>query len=155
MAHVLGIRIGTRNVGLAVIRQRKLTDFRMRTFAGKWTSTKCRSICETVESVIKREKVTDVAVKLPPLSHCSENMKELLDGIEELCNWYGAKLHTSDLFGIKWPYTQNGSRAVMIAALIEKYPELKKKWGKSERAQAYAAKLYDAVACAQLALRSH
>ena len=156
MANILGISIGTRNVGMAVIRLRKLTDYRIRTFAGKWTPAKCESILDIVETVIKQNGITDITLKIPPKSHCSENLDDLIDGIEELGKWFHLEVHRCTIQDIKLPYmgSERQGKQVMVAALIEKYPELKKEWHGSKRAQAYNAKLFEAIACAELALRA-
>ncbi len=154
MANILGISIGARNVGLAVIRQRKLTDYRIRTFAGKWTQAKCDSIWDVVETLIKRNEITDITLKTPKPSHCSENMDELIDGIKGLGEWFHIEVHRCTIQDIKLPYTEKGSKQIMVASLIEKYPELKKEWNKGKRAEAYNAKLFEAIACAELALRA-
>jgi len=155
MANILGISIGTRNVGLAVIRLRKLTDYRIRTFAGKWTPTKCESIWSIVETIIKRDEITDITLKIPDPAHCSDNIEELTRGIEELGRWFHIEVHRCTIQDLKLPYSDKKcSKQVMVASLIEKYPELKKKWNNGRRAQAYNAKLFEAIACAELALRA-
>ena len=156
MANILGISIGTRNVGLAVIRQRMLTDYRIRTFPGKWSPAKCESIWHVIEVLIKRDAITDITIKLPPKSHCSENIDELVDGIKELGKWYHLEVHPCTIQDIKLPYAglEKSNKQIMVAALIEKYPELKKEWNGGKRAQAYNAKLFEAMACAELALRA-
>jgi hypothetical protein len=154
MANILGISIGTRNVGLAVIRLRRLTDYRIRTFAGKWTPTKCEAIFTVIEAVIKQNSITDITLKIPPPSHCSENIRELINGINELGRWFHIEVHHCTIRDLKLPYAEKGNKQIMVAALIEKYPELKKEWHGGKRAQAYNAKLFEAIACAELALRA-
>lgn len=156
MANILGISIGTRNVGLAVIRLRKLTDYRIRTFEGKWTPTKCDSIWTVVETLIKQNGITDITVKMPPPSHCSEGIDELIGGIQELARWFHIEVHQCTIQDIKLPYADSKkcNKKVMVAALIEKYPQLKTKLNNGKRVQPYNAKLFEAVACAELALRA-
>ena len=156
MANILGISIGTRNVGLAVIKLRKLTDYRIRTFAGTWTQTKCESIWDAVEMLIRHNAITDITLKIPDPAHCSENITELVDGIKGLGEWCKIEVHCCTIRDIKLPYTDSkkSSKQIMVAALVEKYPELKKACHTSKRAQAYNAKLFEAIACAELALRA-
>jgi hypothetical protein len=156
MANVLGISIGTRNVGLAVIKLRKLRDHRIRTFPGKWTSSKCEHITDTVEAIIKRNKITDIALKIPNPSHCSENLEELIEGIRELAGWFNAEVHTCTIQDIKLPYAVDGkgNKQVMVAALVDKYPQLIENLRVGKRSQAYNARLFEAIACAELALRA-
>ena len=156
MANILGISIGTRNVGLAIIRLRRLTDYRIRTFPGKWTPEKCEDIWEVIETLIVRNGITDITVKVPPASHSSENLDELVRGIKGFGILFKIKVHCCTISDIKLPYTGTvkGNKQAMVAALIEKYPELRNERGTSKRAQAYNAKLFEAIACAELALRA-
>lgn len=158
MDNILGISIGTRNVGIAVIHLRKLRDYRIRTFAGKWTEEKREVIFSVVESLIKKYQITTVMLKLPPSSHRSANQDELVDGIRELGLWFGAKTFRFTMRDINCSYSlpANKGKKAMIDAIVEKYPELLERSGKKgKRAQAYNAKLFEAIACADIALRSH
>jgi RNase H-fold protein (predicted Holliday junction resolvase) len=154
MTHVLGISIGTRNVGMAVIKQRKLRDHRIRTFRGKWTTAKCEQITDTIEAIIKRDKITDIALKVPKPSHCSENLEELIDGIRELSDWFGIQIYVFTLPTIKAAYSADGkgTKQVIFAALVERYPQLSGKTGSSERSRAYCSKVFEAIVSAELAL---
>ena len=156
MANILGISVGTRNVGMAVIRLRKLTDYRIRTFHGKWTLAKCESIWDVIERVMKDNQVTDIVLKVPPPSHSSENLIELIGGIKGLADWYGIKLHRCTIQDLKLSYStqKKSGKQLMVASLIEKYPDLKKSWHGGKQAKSYNAKLFEAIACAELALRA-
>src|SRR6266581_4939901 len=107
MANILGISIGTRNVGIAIIRLRKLTDYRIRTFAGKWTDEKCEAIWDVVEMAIKQHAITDITIKIPDPAHCSENIEELIDGIKELGKWFHIEVHRCTIQDIKLPYADS------------------------------------------------
>ncbi len=156
MANILGVSIGTRNVGMAVIRLRKLIDYRIRTFPGKWTETKCKSILELIKAIVQQNEITDLTLKIPKPSHCSENIEALIQGIEELGKAYSFEVHRCTIQDITFGFRKSErSKHVMVAALIEKYPQLKERWrNHGKRAQAYNAKLFEAIACAELALRA-
>lgn len=156
MANILGISIGTRNVGLAVIRLRKLTDYRIRTFAGAWNDEKCESIWGMIEAVIKQYGITDITMKLPPPSHQSGNIRQLTNGIKELAKWFYIEVHTCTIQDIKRLYgtSGRGGKKGLAAAIVEKYPEMRVRGTLSRQSEAYNAKLYEAVACADKALRS-
>jgi len=157
MAVVLAISVGTRNVGLAVMKQRRLTDYRIRTFEGKWTRAKCDSIWDVVELLMTRHRVDELVYKIPDAKHCSENIKELVDGIKELGNWYNASTRELTLDEIRMQYADQEkgcTKEVMTAALIHKYPQLGRKRSNSKQSKAYMAKLVEAIACAELALKS-
>lgn len=156
MASVLGISIGTRNVGVAVFRSRALTDYRIRTIAGKWTDAKCESIWDIVELLIRQNKITDIMIKLPRPSHRSENINELVDGIRGHAYWYGINVHSCTLPEIKALYglSKRSNKRDMAVVLIAKYPELAKERHDHGYRRAYYAKLLEAIACAELAQKA-
>ncbi len=156
MANILGISIGTRNVGVAVIKLRMLTDYRIRTFPGKWTPKKCDSIWDAVEVIIKRSQITDIAIKVPKPSHCSENIDELIRGISELCKWFKIRQHsfTTEEVKLLCTGTAKTNKGNIAIAIIDKYPELKDHWHNGNSNKAYNAKLFEEIACAELALRA-
>jgi hypothetical protein len=156
MANILGISIGTRNVGIAVIRLRNLTDYRIRTFPGKWTQQKCERILEIIEAIVITNGITDITYKIPDKKHSSEGIEKLISGIEAVGQDYGLSIHQCTIDDIK-PLLTNGKRSnkkVIVDVILQKYPELQKRWGGSKRAQTYNAKLFEAIACAELALRA-
>lgn len=156
MSNILGVSIGTRNVGVAIIRLNILTDYRIRTFAGKWTDRKCQSIVDVLESLIKRNAITDFTLKIPDASHCSPGITLLLKRIKELTDKYKIEIHHCTIRDINLCFTneKHGGKKVMVASLIEKYPELGGNWSSNSSKQRYKARLFEAIACAELALRA-
>ena len=156
MANILGVSIGTRNVGVAVIRLRMLTDYRIRTFPGKWTPQKCERILEIIEAIVITNGITDITYKIPHKAHCSEGIEKLIEAIEGIAKEYWLSIHQCTIEDIKAAITseKKTNKKVMVDMLMQKYPELQKRWTGSKRAQKYNAKLFEAIACAELALRA-
>ncbi len=153
MSNILGVSIGTRNVGLAVIRKRKLIDHRIRTFAGKWTQNKCTAITDTMQQIIDRNSITQIVLKIPSPSHCSKNIQQLIDGIQETADRHRITVYRCTIKDLKCRYIEGkrSNKHEVIAALVSKYPELKCRCVKSKRTYLYHAKLFEAIACAELA----
>ncbi len=156
MANILGISVGTRNVGLADIRLRKLIDCRIRTFPGKWTPTKCKRILDIIDLIVITNGITDIALKIPDKGHCSEKIEALIAGITNIAADYGLGMFRSTLGDIKRYYSdeERCDKSVFAKALMKKYPPLNGRWKSSPQSQAYNAKIFEAIACAELALRA-
>lgn len=156
MANILGISIGTRNVGLAVIKDSRLRDFGIRTFPGAWSREKLENIWKAVETYMKRHEVTDVMVKMPRHTHISENIVELKDGIRELGKLFNIEVHECTLKDIRkqHPDVERFSKQTLVEDHAERYPELQKEWGAGKKAKLYNKKLFESIACAELAARA-
>jgi hypothetical protein len=152
MAKILGISIGTRNVGLAVMRLRRLRDFRIRTFPGKWTPAKCEEILDHVAIMVVRHRVTDIVIKLPPLSHQSENIGCLIRGIQQIARVHNARMLDVTIGDLRRQYTEEKkcSKEIIFQAVIAQYPQLRKEWKDNDKGRTYSAKLFEAIAAAEL-----
>lgn len=149
MASVLGISIGTRNVGFAVTVLRKLLDHRIRTYPGTWNDRKCMAITDTTEQFIRRNGITAITVKIPGLSHCSENIMQLIDGIQEVADRHGIPVYHCTIRDLKRQLCvgKKGNKHEVIAALLERYPELERITKDRKRLYVYHSKLFEAIAC--------
>lgn len=153
MRNVLGVSIGTRNVGIAVIKLRKLTDYRIRTFPGKWTQEKSDVITDIIQKVINRNAITHLVIKIPVPSHCSPNIQLLLKDIERKLEYQSITMYRCTIEDLK-QYYGNGrpsNKHELIAAFTSKYPELHRRSKKGKRTYVYHSKIFEAIACAELA----
>jgi hypothetical protein len=109
-----------------------------------------------VGTLIEKYGITDITVKIPKPSHRSDNLEELLAGIKGFRQVRNVRVYPCTLEEIQMLYAVDGksSKRLMVAALIEKYPELGIEWHNGKRAHSYNAKLFEAIACAELALRA-
>jgi hypothetical protein len=81
---ILGINIGTRTLGLAVIQGDLLCDWRVKTLYGKWSKQKLKSSLQFIEKHISNYGIGYIALKVPHNSRISKGLRQLLVGIRIL-----------------------------------------------------------------------
>lgn len=86
---ILGISIGTRTSGIAIISKRGLIEWRTLSFKNSWSEQKADYIVRSYERYIKRHKVTVVALKVPPLTHQTAAIMALLEKLIALFTYHG------------------------------------------------------------------
>src|SRR5262245_31923882 len=89
---VLGVSLGTRKVGIAVIEHRALHDCLVRNFPGIWSEQKEHAIIGTISRFIKTHSIEHIALKIPPAYSHSHGISELIGRLTGLCRKLGGTL---------------------------------------------------------------
>jgi hypothetical protein len=156
MQNILGISLGTRFMGMAVMYDGELTDFRVRTFYKAWTAEKQGEMIQVLRKVVDRYGITRIVVKSPRPSHCSQNIQELLRDIQRVSAERGIQVATCTITVLKQRYmgAGRGNKQALVQAIVQKYPQHRqlaviagKK--RSHRTLSYV-KLFEAIACTEL-----
>lgn len=148
----LGISVSSRLVGLAVLHQDALVDYRIKLFKEHWNPGKLTHILNCIEQYIDEFKVTQVALLLPLRHYATAETRILLLHIPLLCkakNRPSASYTLKDLSAL----IPNGhtKKKALMQALSLLYPELllaKKRELSSNRH--YYSKLFEAVGVATI-----
>lgn len=160
MQNIIGISLGSRLLGIAVIYDGLLFDFRVRTFYGKWNEKKRTNIIATIKKAIDQYGVTAIVLKTPKPTHCSISIQELVYEIRLLSEQGGIKLAVCNIACLRERYNvkERANKGVLIQSIISKYPEHTQlaKLHVRERSNrsAYHVKLFEAIACAEMELRT-
>lgn len=149
---VLGISLGTRTLGVAVLQGKELVEWRTLIFKGKWSEQKCTAIVNRLRKIIQSNKITRIALKLPPSTHHSSGMKMLLESIAAHTRAYSIGLYTFTIADIK---NHHGSTITNKEALQQQvfsmYPELASEYHKERgNRNKYYSKLFEAIGAALL-----
>lgn len=142
----LGISIGSRIIGFAVMVRDDLEHWQVKSFRDTWSKTKCFIICTEIKKIIEKYRIGKVSIKLP--NTISAAVKELLSSVKSLL----AKLlvaHTlHSLDDIKEKWGREASNKTQLARLVsQKYPFLKPIHERHQvNRTAYYTKLFEAVA---------
>src|SRR4030066_99735 len=75
---ILGINPCTRYLGLAVLYDSELMDWRIKTFKGKWTKAKAKRILESISEYIELYNINTISLKKIHPSRSSGNLKYLV-----------------------------------------------------------------------------
>jgi len=160
MQNILGISLKVKHLGLAVLYKEELIDFRVRTFYGAWTDEKRSDIQRTIKKTVARYEVRKIVVKAPKPAHCSDAILAVLRDIERIAEHSGVEIVFCTMDDLTHLYSEDGrgNKRKLIHAICRKYPANKqlamlceKEWSNKN---AYHIKVFEAIACIELALRT-
>ena len=155
MENRLGISLGTRLIGIAVRYNGELSEYRIRTFYGKWTPEKEDSILTTIHRLIIRNEITVVIMKAPEPVHSSPNLLQLMGSIERVAKRCEIRLVLCSINDLKASYRlfKNNNKDDLAKAVLERHlwdKELVRLYVKMQKkSNAYYLKLFEAIACTE------
>lgn len=151
MGIVLGISPGTRNVGLAVLYNGKLTDWKIQTFQGVWSELKLQKIIHFIDRYVDGNKVTAVAIKIPDELPVSANYIQLVGTINVYFERRGIRPMYYTLSNLKKHYCPDEkiNKATLRKCIVAKYPDLLPEFhNEQSNRNSYYAKVFESVASA-------
>lgn len=160
MQNILGISLKVKHLGLAVLYGGELTEFRVRTFYGAWTDEKRHDILRTIKKKVARYEVTKIVVKAPKQTHCSDAILAVLRDIERLAEQSDIGIILCTMSNLIKLYSEDGSgnKRQLIHAICRRYPANKQLALLCEKERSsknpYHVKVFEAIACAELAIRT-
>ncbi len=154
--NVLGISVGTRSIGIAVIAEGDLVDWYIKTFRGVWSDQKKLQILDTIEQMLERYDINSFAIKVPDKMNQFPVLTELHSEITQLAE---AKSVTTLSFTIKSLKalcgTDVNNKEALRTRVFDLFPELKIEYQKEmENRNLYYTKLFEATLAAT-ALQQH
>ena len=156
MRDILGISLGTRLVGLAVVRKSELVDFRVRKFYDAWSDEKRSEIIDAIERTVKKHGIKKIVVKTPKPHHCSQNISDLTNDIIALGERNKIRVIVCTIATILRKDKEKNLRnkQSLIQWIICKHPDhkqLARLYAKEQQNNApYYIKLFEAIACTEL-----
>jgi hypothetical protein len=144
---VLGISLGSRVTGVAIISNDELLVFRSLTLRNKNTDRHTSAL----DSYIRQYRVVSVVIKMPPVTHLSDRLIELLGQCVELFRYRGCMVEYKDTKAIKarLPDVRNKWGVIRFAAIS--YPDLAPFEAREIAGrQKYHVKMFEAVIIAHI-----
>ena len=147
---VLGISLGTRSVGMAVLKDGELLDWKVQCFKGPWSRAKCSLITGRVAKLISYYEASAIALKIPQEAKPSGQVRQLYREIEKLTKKKGLLLHAYSLSDLK-ELLECATKEALIQAMAARFPELMHTYHKAQKCRSsYHTKTFEAVACAEV-----
>ena len=150
---VLGISIGTRRVGIAILKDNELVDWRVKTFKGQWCSYKLSAIQRWFEKVAEFYSVDAIALKIPGLIESSPGLKDLIGYCRAQFNCKGINVAVFTIGDLKAQFLPQGrnNKKALLECITEKFPEvyLASRKEKSNRNPHYIS-MFEAIGAAHL-----
>lgn len=146
---ILGISLGTRYVGIAVLQNKVLIDWKVKAFLSKWSEKKYAHIITSLEQHLTNYELTAVALKLPHPSRSSKNLNRLIDALKRIAKKKDVEIFEYSLVDLKEYYSENGDldKQELMACVAKSKPELQSVYYLQKRnKQGYYNKVFEATA---------
>ncbi len=153
---ILGISIGTRTSGIAIVNNHGLVAFNTVSFKNTWSEKKADYIIRKYERYIKKHAVTVVVLKIPRISHHTQAIKTLLKNISELFTYHGCMVEYKTQEQIKTAVPEIKNREALMNHTATLYPLLQRHLLKElANRNKYHDKMFEAVLVAHLCQQEH
>ena len=148
---ILGISIGTRSSGIAILDNGKLMAWNTLSFRNVWSEKKADRIVAKYDAYLRKHKVTGVILKIPPFSHHTEAVLSLIKKVQEMVVYHGCMVEYTTKAEIKEaiPQVRNTKQLISHAATL--YPVLGPECNQElSNRNSYHTKMFEAVIVAHL-----
>jgi hypothetical protein len=140
-------------MGIAVLREGDLADWKVRSLKGKWSKDKLAHIIGVISKHCRYHNVTDIAIKIPDPTRSSRQLDALTRQL--LLSAKEKRLpHTIyslyDLHAFTRKETKRKKQDI-AEYVLERYPQVKQEYFKERNnKQEYYSKMFEAVLCAHM-----
>jgi len=147
----LGISPGTRIMGIAILKNSELIEWKIKTFKGRWSQVKQHCIITAIKKVIKQYGITEIAFKTPDPKRSSPELNRLIAAVKKLAVKNEIKVYSCSLSDLKCTYSKV-TKAELWEHIALQYPELFFEYQREQmNSNSYYEKIFEAVACAKMA----
>jgi len=155
--NILGISLGTRTIGMAMIVNGELVDWYVKAFKGAWSEQKKELILDTIDRMIERYTagafaitLKGLAVKIPNAMDRHSAVLDLHKDINFLAQGKDIATETFSIRSLK-VFCDVRNKKELRATVFKLYPELKNEFNKDvQNRNAYYIKLFEAVLAAHV-----
>ncbi|MEO7213279.1 hypothetical protein [Mucilaginibacter sp.] len=145
-----GISVGTSRTGICVLQDGALIEKRIHDYPGIWSDDKLHAILKRYAQYLHRYPITDIVIKIPPLSRHTNAMRRLIRRIEALAKEHYCTFDLITKTEIKGTLTLRTTGEIIKYAKML-YPELSARYHKGARSNhVFDKKLYEAVLAAHI-----
>jgi hypothetical protein len=152
---VLGISIGTRRNGIAVIKKEQLEIAQIHSLNERWSKSKIAAIVSQYDKYVRQFEVSKIIIKVPKPSHFSLALKQLLKAVDTYVKKQGCLVQYITIKDIKTAQPSIRVRRDLRTFVVDKYPVLIHEMNKDiKNRQPYYMKLFEAVVIADISIRT-
>lgn len=149
---IIGISLGTRTMGVAIMRNRHLLDWQIKTFKGVMNQQKLYMISGAILKLIKDYDAKEITIKMPHKADTHKNITTLNRHLTNILTAHNIAMHYYTLEDIKAALGVGNKQELLTWATNGKYKELRFVYAKEQTSKnSYHIKLFEAVA----ALHTH
>lgn len=144
----LGISLGSRSIGIAVMRNERLIDWQIKSFADAMNEQKLHIITGSILKLIRDNDIASLVLKLPLSLELHANLVALKKHLLKTCAAKGIAVTCYTLSYIKaFVGERVCNKQDLATCMVTLYPELRFVYMKEQHARnSYYLKLFEAVA---------
>ena len=121
---VLGISIGTRSTGVAVLSKEGLVEARTLSFKKSWSEQKAEHIVFKYKRYVLMHSVTVASIKLPPKTHRTSAILSILKKLVGMLEYHGCMVEYKTNKEVKQAIPRIRNATDLMAYTATRYPEL-------------------------------
>jgi RNase H-fold protein (predicted Holliday junction resolvase) len=142
----LGISLGSRMIGLAVMKYGELEEWQVKCFQDTWSKQKVVIICSAIKKIILHYQVSQVCIKIP--QPVSRFVACVLHAIKRLLEKLGISFSELSLPELKSRFCEDRINKTQLAEkILTRFPFLQPLYEKEKKhTTMYYVKLFEAVA---------
>lgn len=143
---ILGISLGTRTNGIAIINGKELEVAHVHAFNERWSKVKLAAIMAVYDRYVREHAVRSIVVKIPKSSHLSLAIKQLIRAIDAYIKKQGCLVEYTTITKIKAKEPGVKNKRELWNLVVERYPMLIHEMRREvKNRQPYYTKLFEAV----------
>lgn len=149
----LGISTNTRLLGLAIINQGRLVEYKVHLHKSSWSPSKANMIVTSLEPCVRQYSIKKIVLSIPYEHHQTPAFKTLISHIYEYCQNKNITLVTEPPEAL-YSFCEKGqkkTKKAMMTSMVQLFPELRHCHQKELRNKnKYYIKLFEAVVMAAI-----
>jgi hypothetical protein len=153
---ILGISIGTKSSGIAILDNGKLVAWNTLSFRNVWSERKAERIVSKYDAYLKKHRVKAVVLKIPPFTHHTEAILTLIKKVQALVVYHGCMVQYSIKAELKQALPEVRNTKDLISHTATLYPVLvPEQIQELANRNSYHTKMFEAVIVAHLWKQEH
>ncbi len=122
---ILGISPGTKYVGVAILRNGDLYDWKMKSYKGAWSDEKLQKALSYIEKLVITHAIHRIACKVPHNSRSSNGVNQMIEKIKEIALEYKIKFDVYSIEDLKNMFKMHfENRYILAEHVARRFPEL-------------------------------
>lgn len=148
---ILGVSLGTRSSGVAVINHRELLHWQTHSFPEIWSKEKAETILSRIVPHITRHKVETVVIKIPPVTHQTDALMAILKRLLSSIQYHGCMVQVTTKREIKALVPEVTNKGTLLRYVTDLYPSVvPEAEQESNRKEPYHLRMFEAILTAHL-----
>lgn len=122
---ILGISPGTRYLGIAILSNGELRDFKVKSYKGAWSDEKLNAAMTYIEKLIITHVISHVACKVPHQSRTSKGVNAIIEKLKAIALEYKIKFEIYSIDDLKSLFKMHfPNRCILAEHVTRRFPEL-------------------------------